>query len=84
MAYGNAVERLVAQHTNPLFDPLTSQILRHVGGPNRPDFVGIGRAAGQQFDITTPLQINAHLARPYGRGLNISTYTRPGSFTVFP
>ena len=85
MQYGNAVERLVRDDLlrNP-DDTISPQLFKWVSGPNNPDFIGVGSAAGQTFDITTPGQIGAHLARPYGPGLQIMTYTRPQNFRVFP
>lgn len=77
MAYGNAVERLVAQDVST--SPQLNSLFTHVGGPNNPDFVGFGL----NFDITTPGQVAAHLARPgYGQGLNVITYQRPPGWTV--
>lgn len=79
MAYGNAVERLVAQDVAA--SPQLNLMFRHVGGPSNPDFVGFGL----NFDITTPGQVAAHLARPgYGSGLNVITYQRPPGWTVTP
>ncbi|HEX7275528.1 MAG TPA: RHS repeat-associated core domain-containing protein, partial [Nitrososphaeraceae archaeon] len=83
MQYGNAVERLAAEHINQ--SPLHRQLFQYVGGPSRPDFVGRGIGSGLNFDITTPRAINAHLARPgYGSGLQVCTYERPLGFTTFP
>jgi len=82
LQWGNAVERLAAREIAD--SPQWRAMFRHVGGPNRPDFVGVGRAAGMTFDITTPGQVASHLARPYGSGMRIATYQRPMSFTVFP
>jgi len=65
MQYGNAVERLVANRIKA--DPTLSSMFKHVGGPNNPDFIGQGAFQGMKFDITTPAQEAAHLARPgYG------------------
>jgi hypothetical protein len=50
----------------------------------RADFIGKGVLGGMNFDITTPGQIAAHMARPYGPGLNILTYIRPAIFNLFP
>jgi hypothetical protein len=72
--YGNALERLVAREIRD--DSLLQSIFRHNTG-NGPDFFGQGTLQGQIFDITTPRQVRAHLARPYGQGLNIITYERP-------
>jgi hypothetical protein len=83
MQYGNAVERLVAQEVNQ--SSRTSTWLRHVGGPNNPDFVGSGRLSGMNFDITTEAAREAHYARPgYGYGLNVIPYERPATFSLFP
>lgn len=83
MQYGNAVERMVAQEINQ--SARTGTWLQHVGGPNNPDFVGLGRLSGMNFDITTEAARAAHLARPgYGSGLNIITYQRPLDFWLFP
>jgi RHS repeat-associated protein len=83
--YGKAAERLPAQEIAQT--PLHRQLFDYVGGPNQPDFTGVpgGPAAGMNFDITTPGQIAAHLARPgYGPGLNVVTYQRPVPFKLFP
>jgi hypothetical protein len=80
MQYGNALERLVAREIQA--SPEYRSILEHVGGPNNPDFIS---TSGLNFDITTPGQVAAHLARPgYGTGLNVITYQRPVGFGVFP
>jgi RHS repeat-associated protein len=83
MQWGNAVERLGAQEIRN--SPLHSQLFEHVGGPHQPDFIGRGLPVGQNFDITTPGQVQAHLNRPgYGPGLNVVTYQRPSWFKLFP
>jgi RHS repeat-associated protein len=84
MQYGNAMEGLVAQQVQA--SPELSQMFRHVGGPNRPDFVGrIGsEAVGMTFDVTTTAAAAAHQARPYGLGLQLITYERPETFRLFP
>jgi RHS repeat-associated protein len=83
MAYGNALERMTAIRIRN--SPLDSRVLVHVGGPNNPDFIGLGPVAGSNFDITTPGQVRAHLRRPgYGPGLNVITYQRPPGFRVLP
>jgi hypothetical protein len=85
MQYGNAVERLTADEIRRF--PLHRQLFDRAGGPSRPDFTGApgGPAAGMNFDITTPGQVGAHLARPgYGPGLNVVTYQRPPLFRLFP
>jgi F0F1-type ATP synthase membrane subunit c/vacuolar-type H+-ATPase subunit K len=82
---GKAVERSVADEISQ-FQP-HRQLFDYASGPNRPDFTGVpgGPAAGMNFDITTPGQVGAHLARPgYGPGLNVVTYQRPPLFTLFP
>jgi len=78
MQYGNAVERLVGTEIrdNPLLDSLYKW---NRGGPG-PDFIGRGHLQGQIYDITTPGQVPAHLARPYGQGLNTILYERPAGF----
>ena len=77
--YGNAVERLVAIEIEA--DPMLDSLYTHIGGANKPDFIGKGIFGGMNFDITTPRQIDAHLARPnYGPGLKIITYDRPPNF----
>jgi hypothetical protein len=81
MAYGNAIQRLVASEIAE--SPSLRALFERVGGPGKADFVGLGRAAGKKFDITTPGQIDSHLWRPYGPGLNISTYQRPPGL-IFP
>jgi hypothetical protein len=83
VAYGNAVQRLVDRQI--VNSPTYSSILQPVGGPNNPDYIGVGSAEGMNFDITTPGQVNAHLARPgYGQGLNIITYQRAPGWTLPP
>jgi hypothetical protein len=82
MQHGNALERLTARYVGR--SPEARQMFQYKGGPNNPDFVGIGPARGMNFDITTAKQINAHLARPgYGQGLQICTYERSIGFSVF-
>jgi hypothetical protein len=81
VAYGNALERLVARDINS--SPLHRSLFQPVGGASNPDFIGLGSAVGMNFDITTFGQINAHLARPiYGVGLNVIPYQRPLGWTV--
>jgi hypothetical protein len=84
MQYGNAVERMVARQIEE--SPLLLYTLKHVGGPNNPDFVGKGIFDGLNLYITTNTSqsITSHQLRPYGPGLLISTYSRPIGFTVFP
>lgn len=82
--YGKAIERVVAQDIRS--SPELSQMFEHLSRPGQavPDFAGRGAFEGMTFDITTPGQVQAHLARPYGTGLNITTYERPLAFTTFP
>lgn len=49
--WGKAVERLAAQEVRD--SPSLRSMFRHVGGPHRPDFVGVGNFEGMTFDITT-------------------------------
>jgi hypothetical protein len=83
MAYGNAVERLVA---DDLTDSISSQLFQHIGGPGMPDFVDLttGWVPGGLLDITTPAGVAGKAGRWYGPGLITPTYTRPPGFTVFP
>ena len=57
-----------------------------LGGPNNPDFAGVGSAGAMRFDITTNnlRTIDAHMRRSYGTGMWIVTYSRPASFRTFP
>jgi hypothetical protein len=73
MQYGNALERLVGREIRS--DPLLDSIFQWNRGRG-PDFMGRGLLQGQTYDITTPRQVGAHLARPYGQGLNVITYQR--------
>ncbi len=83
VAYGNAVQRLVDEQIET--SPTYGSILKPVGGPNNPDYIGIGTAEGMNFDITTPAHVPAHLARPiYGQGLNVITYQRAPGWTAPP
>lgn len=77
MAYGNAVERMVARDVAK--SPVLRQIFRAVSKPGKlgPDFEGLGPASGQIFDITTPGSMAAHLGRSYGPLLRVVTYVRP-------
>ncbi len=84
MQYGNAVERLVAREMG---DPLGQRLVRYTGGPgsgSMPDFVGVGPAQGQMFDITTPGQVASKAGKWYGPSLTAPTYVRPITFRVFP
>ncbi len=78
MQYGNALERLVAERIENSF--WLRRKFKYVGGKGKPDFVGAGRYKDLKFDITTPGQIPRHLRRPYGDGLIIAPYDRPGWF----
>jgi hypothetical protein len=82
MFYGHAVERLVAQDI--AVSPTLSGLFRYVGGARNPDFVGIGRYAGLDFDMTTNTarQVLAHRARAYSPALVL--YDRPADFVRFP
>ena len=84
MQYGNAVERLVAEAMD---NELGSQLVRYTGGPgggSMPDFVGVGPAEGQVFDITTPGQAALKAGKWYGSGLITPTYVRPIRCRLFP
>jgi RHS repeat-associated protein len=81
MQYGNAIERMVR---NRVENSILQYFFEHVGGPNNPDFIGKSIFDGLQFDITTPGSVASHLARPYGQGLILLLYNRPGNFMVFP
>jgi RHS repeat-associated protein len=79
--YGKALEKFVAGRIKD--SPELGAMFKYAGGRSQPDFIGIGRAAGMNFDITTntSLSIVRHLARPgYGNGLNLSLYIRPSNF----
>jgi hypothetical protein len=78
--YGKAIERLVADEVRN--SPLHRSILRPVGGPRNPDFVGVGSSNGMNFEITTPRSVASHMTRPYGPGLNVVTYQRPAGFML--
>jgi hypothetical protein len=82
MQYGNAVERLVAKRVRASW--LMDRLFKHVGGAGQPDFIGRGLATGLNFEVTTPAATARHLTRPYGPGLNVVKYQRPGTFVVFP
>lgn len=79
MSYGNAMERLVGQEVDQNFGSLLTYTGRGAG----PDFAGVGNAAGEYFELTTPGAIGAHLARPYGPWLDFVTYVRPSGFIGF-
>ena len=79
--YGNAIERLVAREVAN--DPQLASVIRHIGGPNQPDFV----AFGQNYDLTTETatQVYGHMNRTrYGPGLGVVTYRRPSNLGTFP
>jgi len=78
MQYGRAVEKLVAREINA--DPRgLGTLFEHNRGAG-PDFFGRSHLEGKIYDITTPGQVPAHLARPYGQGLNTIIYQRPAGF----
>ena len=79
MSYGNALEALVGQTVDENF----GSILLYTGRGAGPDFVGVGTAAGEYFDLTTPGAIGAHLRRVYGPWLEFVTYIRPPGFSGF-
>jgi RHS repeat-associated protein len=81
MSYGNAVERIVAEKIEN--DQLMDQLFQHVGGPNRPDFIGRGPYTGLRFDITTPRGAASKPTRPYWPML-VPTYNRPSSIKALP
>ena len=72
--YGRAVERLVGTEAQESMQ--ASQFLNYVGKGPGPDFIGVGPYTGMRFDITTPLQVESHLNRSYGRDLINITYDR--------
>jgi hypothetical protein len=79
--WGKAVERLAADEI--VSSPQLRGLFRHVGGAGNPDFVGIGRYGGLNFDSTTVRQIAVHMKRPgYGQNLIIGTYNRPSWFPL--
>ena len=82
MQYGNAVEGAVKEAWRD--DALAQQMLDYTGSGPGPDFVGLGHAQGQIFDISTALGRESHWLRPYGTGMQIITYSRLPGFTVFP
>jgi len=84
MNYGKAVEKLTAKDIRE--STIWSMLYKPVGGPGKPDSIGRSLFSGMNFDITTGTlrSINEHLARLYGTGLIIPTYTRPPWFIVFP
>ncbi len=84
MSYGKAVERRVAEllRQSPALEPL-----KHLGGPNRPDFtVELKDGEIVDFDVTTdsPREVPRHLGRPYGEGLELIPYRRPDGLSPFP
>ena len=74
--FGKALERAVAEDV----EANHADVLQYVGGPNSPDFVGVGPAAGRTFDITTYLQQAPHYARPYGGSLELILYETPSAW----
>jgi hypothetical protein len=73
--YGKVIERMVAEEIGN--SKKLRKLFEHLGGPSKPDFIGLGKAKGQIFDITTRKSIAAHRRRPYGKSLKIATYNRP-------
>jgi RHS repeat-associated protein len=71
--FGKALERAVGAEVRELYP----HVLKYVGGPNSPDFVGVGAAAGRTFDITTFAQQASHYGRPYGSALELILYHTP-------
>lgn len=85
--YGTALENMVAnQVENSPWRWFFSHQGASMPGVSVPDFVGRGPLAGLNFDITTntSASITAHVARPYGEGLNLIFYSRPPGFRLFP
>ncbi len=84
MAFGNAIHRITTRSVGG--NSIPSLFFDPVGGKGQPDFIGRGLFSGMNFDITTSTlcSVNEHLARPYGSGLIIPTYSRPPWFKVFP
>ena len=84
MKYGKAVEMLAARDIEKT--PGLDSLFKHLGGPMKPDFVGVGALEGMRFDITTVAGAASHYGRPLyrGPGLTIITYERAATFTVFP
>jgi RHS repeat-associated protein len=82
--YGNALENMVASDIEQ--SALHTELFERVGGPNQPDFIGVGSAEGQSFDITTFTykSIVDHLNRPYGTALDFIYYSRPSNFVTLP
>jgi hypothetical protein len=68
--FGKALERAVGEQV----DLYHSDILKYVGGPNQPDFKGLGAFQGRTFDITTYRGQQSHYARPYGSKLELILY----------
>jgi hypothetical protein len=83
MQYGNALERMFGDWVD---SSLVSDMIDPVGGPYNVDFTGVGSADGLNFDVTTDTvaQIEGHLGRDYGYGLDLITYSRRADFTLFP
>jgi len=83
LQYGNAVERRIRDVVR---DPSTqyNSMFKHVGGPGKTDFIGVGRFEGLNWDITTNTtrQYLEHIGRSYHP--IVIPYTRPTKFTTFP
>ncbi|MEJ7733772.1 MAG: RHS repeat-associated core domain-containing protein, partial [Polyangiaceae bacterium] len=70
--FGKALERAVGRDVERNYN----HVLQYVSRPGKagPDFRGVGRSAGQTFDITTIKAQAAHYARAYGRRLRLILY----------
>jgi RHS repeat-associated protein len=79
-SFGKVVERALADYVSSSEE--LSGLFRHIAGPNRPDFAGVGRLAGLRFELTTTTSRSfaLHLARPYGRSVGYVLYSRPQGF----
>ncbi|MEZ0109732.1 RHS repeat-associated protein [Catenulispora sp. EB89] len=79
VAYGQVLEKRVALR---LAGGPYSQHFQYLGGANRPDFRLTLPKVGAKinYDITTPRDVDRHLARPYGEKMRIVTYDRPSFF----
>ena len=80
--YGKAVERKTAELIAN--DQRLSGLFRHVGGPGRADFDGMGRLSGRTFDVTTNTKsaIRLHFKRRYPN-LSLGLYVRPDVAGLF-
>jgi hypothetical protein len=85
LSYGKAVERRVADLIQNA--PSLQQNLRHLGGPNQPDFeLELPDGSTMRFDVTTdsPREGPRHLDRSYGEDLELLRYRRPDGLAPFP